>query len=289
MFGRRPDATLVRNAGTLRTFMPYVSPRRNDSVFHLPQDIDVEAALEFLEKRNRERPDDRPISLFHLFLRSTAQCMDLRPGVNRFVKGGKLWQREGVYLTFSAMREIKDGSPMITIKRRFEPRTETLDGMVDSIYDRLKPARAGRRSTSDKEMGLLLRMPGFVIRAAVGLSQLADRFGLLPRAMIESDPLYTSVFIANLGSVGHPAGWHHLWEYGTCSIFGVMGRVWTSHTGRKTMTAGWTYDERIEDGLYAAGALAGIQERLENPELLDLSSEELRKREAPAKLVVGKA
>jgi hypothetical protein len=287
MFGRRPDATLVRDAGTMRTFMPYVSPRRNDSVFYLPQDIDVEAALEFLEKRNRERPPERPITLFHLFLRSCAQALELRPGVNRFVKGGKLWQRDGAYLTFSAKREIKDGSPMVTIKRRCHARTETLDEMVDDMYGKLKPARAGRRSTSDKEMGLLLRMPGFVIRAAVGLSQLADRFGLLPRAMIESDPLYTSAFIANLGSVGHPAGWHHVWEYGTCSIFGVMGRVWTSHTGRRTMTACWTYDERIEDGLYSAGALAGIQERIESPDLLELGTDELSRRQGSAKPVVG--
>ena len=70
MFGRRPDATLVKELSTMRRFMPYVSPRRNDSVFYLPQEMEVEAALEFLEKLNRDRPSERPISLFHLLLRS---------------------------------------------------------------------------------------------------------------------------------------------------------------------------------------------------------------------------
>jgi hypothetical protein len=219
----------------MRRFMPYVSPRRNDSVFHLPQDIEVEAALEFIEKRNRERPPERPLTLFHLFLRSLSQAHELRPGVNRFVKGGKLWQRDGIWLSFSAKREIKDGSPMITIKRRFEPATESLDEMVDGTYDRIRPAKAGRKSTSDKEMGLLLRLPGIGIRAALGLAGLADRFGLLPRAMIEADPLFASTFVANLGSVGHDAGFHHLWEYGTCSIFCVMGRVRPGPEGRRMM------------------------------------------------------
>jgi hypothetical protein len=278
MFGRRPDATLVRDCGTMRRFMPYISPRRNDSVFYLPQDIEVEAALEFLEKRNRERPPERPMTLFHLFLRSLSQAHALRPGVNRFVKGGKLWQRDGIWLSFSAKREIKDGSPMITIKRRFEPEREGLDEMVDGIYDRIRPAKAGRKSTSDKEMGLLLRLPGFGVRAALGVAGLADRFGLLPRTMIEADPLYASTFVANLGSVGHDAGFHHLWEYGTCSIFSVMGRVRMGPEGRRKMRVCWTYDERIEDGLYSYIGIAGIQERIENPELLELSTEVLKNR-----------
>ncbi len=278
MFGRRPDATLVRNLGAMRTFMPYISPRRNDSVFHLPQDIEVEAALEFLEKRNRERPPERPMTLFHLFLRSLSQAHALRPGVNRFVKGGKLWQRDGIWLSFSAKREIKDGSPMITIKRRFEPATESLDEMVDGVYGKIRPARAGRKSTSDKEMSLLLRLPGVGIRAALGIVKLADYFGVLPRRMIEADPLFASTFVANLGSVGHDAGFHHLWEYGTCSVFAVMGKIRPGPGGRRMMRACWTYDERIEDGLYSAIGIAGIAERLENPELLDLTAEALENR-----------
>ena len=280
MFGRRADAVLVAPLSNMRRIMPFISPRRNDSVFHLAQEMRVDAALEFLEKRNRDRPPDRPMSLFHLLLRSCSQTMELRPGVNRFVKGGRLWQRDGVYLTFSAKREIEDGSPMLTIKRRFEPKRETLDEMVDGVYDQLRPARAGRESTSDKETRLLLRMPGFATHALIRIADWADARGLLPRAMIEADPLYTSIFLANLGSVGHEAGFHHLWERGTCSIFCVMGRIHRATDAPSQMTVCWTYDERIEDGLYSYRGIASIQERIENPELLLLSTDALRERNA---------
>jgi hypothetical protein len=274
MFGRRPDATPVTNLSTMRRFMPYISPRRNDSLFYLMHDYEVEAALEYCEKRNRERPPERPITLFHLVLRAVGHAIHLRPGVNRFVKGGRLWQRDGVWITFSAKRAIKDGSPMLTIKRRFDPANESLDEMVDAIYDRLSAGRAGRKTTSDKEMGLMVRLPGFVIGALMMLVRAADRLGLLPRGMIEADPLFASVFLANLGSIDYPAGHHHLWEYGTCSIFGVMGRIEPGANGRRKIQMAWTYDERIEDGLYSQISLEQIRERLEHPELLEAPLEQ---------------
>lgn len=268
MFGRRPDAKLVTELSSVRRFMPYISPRRNDSLFYMMQDIEVEVALEFLTKKNAKRPADRPITLFHLFLRSCAQALYLRPGVNRFVKGGKLWQRDGEWITFSAKREIEDGSPLLTIKNRFHPTEETLEEMVDGIYDRLSSRRSGKQTTSDKEMNLMLILPGFAIQLLMAVARLGDRLGLLPRKMIEADPLFASLFIANLGSIDYPAGFHHLWEYGTTSLFGVMGRIEPGVNGRRKMSVAWTYDERIEDGLYSYYTLMGIRERIENPDLL---------------------
>ncbi|MBW2287208.1 MAG: hypothetical protein JRG80_03880 [Deltaproteobacteria bacterium] len=267
MFGRRPDATLVQELSTMRRFMPYISPRRNDSVFYMMQEVEVEAALEFLAKKNVDRPTDRPITLFHLFLRSLSQAMYLRPGVNRFVKARQLWQRDGEWLTFSAKKEIKDGSPMLTIKNRFHPTTETIEEMVDAIYDKLQFGRSGKKTTSDKEMGLAVRLPGFAIMVVMALLAWLDNRGLMPRSMIDGDPLFTSAFVANLGSIDYPAGFHHLWEYGTASIFGVMGKIEPGANGRK-MSIAWTYDERIEDGLYSYHTLEGIRKRIEDPEQL---------------------
>lgn len=278
MFGRRSDATLVRDLSTMRRFMPYVSPRRNDSLFYMMQQIEVEAALEYLAKRNQERPPERPITLFHLFLRSCGHALHLRPGVNRFVKNGRLWQRDGCWITFSAKRELKDGSPMLTVKRRFEPTRESLDEMVDAIYDRLRSGRAGKKTTSDKEMGLLLRLPGPLIKLLLWFARKGDDWGLLPKGMIDSDPLFTSLFLANLGSIDYPAGHHHLWEYGTASLFGVMGRIEPGPNGRRRITVAWTYDERIEDGLYSYHTLEGIRERLEHPEQLELAADRLETR-----------
>jgi hypothetical protein len=117
-------------------------------------------------------------------------------------------------------------------------------------------------------MGLLLRLPVPVIRLAMRGARWLDGLGLLPRAMIDSDPLYASAFVANLGSVGLDAGYHHLWEHGNVSIFCVVGRIQARGDGRRAIELKWSYDERIEDGLYCAKSLELLRELLGSPEAL---------------------
>ncbi len=268
MFGRRADATRVEGLSRMRRFMPFISPRRNESLVYFESEMEVDAALAFLEQRNAMRPRDRRMTLFHLFLRSMSTQYRERPNINRFVKGGRLWQRNGVWMTFSAKQEIVEGAKLLTVKREF-PEGESLDAMTDAVLDLLGRRRGGEETASDKEMKLALDLlPPFMIRAVMGALHLADHFGLLPRSMIEGDPMYTSVFVANLGSLGMDAGFHHLWEHGTCGAFAMLGIVRERPDGKKVMNVRYTYDERAEDGLYAGITLAGIKEGLESPEKL---------------------
>ena len=56
--------------------------------------------FKFIQQVQRaERPEDK-LTLFSLYLRSMAKVVHERPGVNRFVAGGRLWQRRGRWVTF---------------------------------------------------------------------------------------------------------------------------------------------------------------------------------------------
>ena len=114
----------------------------------------------------------------------------------------------------------------------------------------------------------MLRLPGPVVNVALLGARLLDRWGLLPKSMIEADPLFASCFIANLGSIDYPAGFHHLWEYGTCSAFAVMGKIEERADGTRFMEVKYSYDERVEDGLYAAKTMEIIKGYVENPSKL---------------------
>ena len=127
-------------------------------------------------------------------------------------------------------------------------------------------------SPSDKDAALILKFPGLIRRMILAVGRFGDAFGLLPASMIEHDPMYASVFFANLASLGIDAGYHHLYEYGSIGIFGVIGRPTTDPDSptsgpdrRRTMTMKWTFDERVEDGLLAGYALKRAQQILEDP------------------------
>jgi hypothetical protein len=267
MFGKRADARLAKGISGTRRFMPFISPRRNDSLVYYTTEVEVGPALAFIEEENQARPENSQITLFHIYLRALARALHARPGVNRFVAGGRLWQRSDVWITYSAKQEMLDGSPVLTIKRKFE-RDEGLHAMVDSFREELSARRRGKETTADTEMNLALLLPGIGVRGVLGLFSLANRLGLMSRKMIDNDPMFTSIFVANLGSVGLDAGYHHLWEYGTCSNFAVVGRIHRRHDGVQIMKVKYTYDERIEDGLYAAITMDGIKRQLEDPKQL---------------------
>ena len=95
--------------------------------------------------------------------------------------------------------------------------------------------------------------------------KLADRWNLLPSSVIAHDPCYSSIFIANLGSVGLDAAYHHLYEWGNCPFFATLGR--TRQVGnRMVATVKYTFDERIDDGLSCAKSLELVKAMVESPE-----------------------
>lgn len=267
MIFTRPDGERIRDLSRMRKFMPFISPRRNDALVLYQTEIELDAANAFLDELNSRRPDDSQATLFHLYLRAASLAIRERPGVNRFVAGSRLWQRNHVAITFSAKQELLDGAPMVTVKRIF-PEGESLEEMIDSILGNLRARRQGRENRSDKEMKLALEMPPFVVKAGLWLLEKANHWNLLTRQMIDDDPLFSSLFIANLGSVGLAAGYHHLWEYGTCSMFGVIGGFRKRADGVQIMNVNYSYDERVEDGMYAGIAMDRLKEKLENPEKL---------------------
>jgi len=267
MFGRRADAELVRGLSTMRAFMPFISPRRNESLVYYTMEIDPDPGLAFVAEYNRSAPPERQLTLFTLYLRALAMGFVERPHVNRFVAGGRLWQRSELWITFSAKMALEDEAPLVTVKRRFD-QDRSLEEMVDGIQERLQRRRGGEKTRSDGEMSIALRLPPFLIRLGVAALHWANQLGVLPKAMIDDDPLFTSVFAANLGSVDMNAGYHHLWEYGTCSSFAMMGRIQTRLDGTRFFEVKYSYDERMADGLYGGITMELIKQRLENPEKL---------------------
>ena len=251
--------------------MPYLMRGRNESAVYFDQQVAMRNADAYIREFNAAHPDI-PITIQHLVMWAIVQVLDKFPTMNRFVVGGRLYQRHDIWFTYSAKQSLKGKSPLVVIKRRFdpsEPFTEMVADMAHQLHDSRYSGDVGR---ADAEAGLILKLPGLARRAVLAIGRFGDAFGLLPRSMIEHDPMYASVFFANLASIGMDACYHHLYEYGSIGIFGVIGRATTdpgSPTSgpdrRRTMTFRWTFDERVEDGVVAGYALKRAKQILEDP------------------------
>jgi hypothetical protein len=269
MFRRRSDGRLAQVA-PYRRMMPFLMPGRNESAVYFEQTIDLSRAGPWLEAWSRGGGGHA--TPFHLVLHGLASVLHERPRLNRFVAGRRIFDRDGVYLSFAAKKAFRDDAPLATVKRRFDP-AEGFAAVVADLGREVGEARSDRKSRVDKELGVLLRLPGPALEVAVSLLHHLDRFGLAPRALTDSDPMYASAFVANLGSIKIDAAYHHLYEHGNCPLFVTIGRVAPRPFARPgvgvelrpSVVLRYTYDERVEDGFYAAQALALLQDRLEDP------------------------
>ncbi|MBK5289825.1 MAG: 2-oxo acid dehydrogenase subunit E2 [Acidimicrobiia bacterium] len=270
---RRADGDLVKDGTDLRRIMPYVMRSRTGATVYFDQRIDVRNAERFVRAFNEAHPETRT-TLFHVVMWAARQGLTEFPALNRFVAGGRLYQRAGLWISYSAKQRMKRGAPLLVLKRRFEP-DESFASMVTAMGTQLQSAKfGGAKSTVDSELGIILKLPGVLRRVVFAAYRALEALGALPNAFIENDPLYASIFLTDLGSIGMDPAYHHLYEYGTIGIFGAVGRarnelVGDVNTGRleKQRIAGirWSFDERVEDGLYAGYALKHVKKLIEDP------------------------
>src|SRR6185503_18584753 len=211
MFWSRSDAKPARDVPPYRRLMPYLMRGANESAVYFDLPIDVTHTRTFIAGFNAAYPETR-ITLFHVVLWAAVQTLNLRPRLNRFVAGNRLWERNGIWISYSAKKRLDDESPIVVLKRRFDPE-EDFDAMIEGLYAGLRDGRSDKKSHIDKELGLLLALPGPALRAVMALSKVANAFGMLPRSFIDGDPMFASLFIANLASLKMDAGYHHLYEY----------------------------------------------------------------------------
>lgn len=261
MWNRRPDGVLVTDAPPFRQVMPLLMPGRNEAAVYFDLDVDLSRTTPFLDAWNAAHPGRRA-TLFHVVLWAAARVLEARPELNRFVAGGRLWQRDGVWVSFAAKARLEDGAPLVTLKRRLE--AAGFDDVVGRVHDDVSTGRSGRESATDRELRLLVKLPVFLRRWLYGLFRWLDARGLAPGSMIAGDPLYTSLFVANLGSLKMDPCYHHLYEHGTASLFCVIGRA-RDVDGRQVATLRFTLDERVADGLYAQRSLELLRSLVEDP------------------------
>jgi hypothetical protein len=277
IFRDRSDGRRLR-LPAFNAIFPYLMKGRNASAVYFARDLDVENAVRYVHRRNAELGQTR-LNLFGIILAAAARTIAEKPELNRFVKGHAVYQRKELSLSFVVKKRLTEDSREANAKIRFLPGDTILEAM-DRINAAIDFARGDKPGADDKEVELVHRIP-FGKAAVTGIFRILDFLNIAPRSMIATDPLFTSAYFANLGSIGLDAPFHHLYEWGSASLFVVVGRTFQkevkhvdgSVSKRLHLSMKATVDERISEGIYFAHAASLFQKYVLHPELLELRSE----------------
>ena len=269
----RSDGRRVRGLTLLRRFMPFLMRSRNESVVYFEQQLRVDGTLAWLA--GHDGKDRQKFSFFHVVLAAVARILGERPKMHRFVVGRRLHDRKKIELSFAVKKTLTDDAALSTVKVGFDPEAP-LDDVPARVDAAIREGRGSEETVSEKEMKVVALLPRFLLRLVMWAQQVLDYWGLLPTSMISNDPLYASAFLANLGSVGLDAPFHHLYEYGTVSIFIGIGKIQDAPVVTdgvlgvgKVVTIRYSFDERVADGYYAARSLDRVQQYIEDPALME--------------------
>lgn len=258
----------------LNAMFPYMMRSRTESLVYFSTALDVENLLAYIEKKKAEGID---IKFFQLFVASIVKLMKERPHLNRFVSGRKLYQRDDIKVSFIAKKAASDESEETNVSLTFNEKT-TFQDVINKLKRDIKVAKSDEvKKDDDKVIETLMKLPRFMLRLLFAFLRWMDFYFNMPKMFADVDPLRCSAYIANLGSIGIQAPFHHLFEWGNCSMFIAIGKIGYmpvaqqdgTLTSRKMVEVKVTLDERIADGFYFARSLELIEEYLKNPESIE--------------------
>ena len=279
-FGDRRDATLVRDIDSMHFIMPLMYPNRCDNEAFMSETIDLTNVMAFLEKKNADHPEYK-YNLFQVMVTALLKTITLRPQLNRFYANYNLYQRNEVSAAFTIKKVFSDKGEEALAFIHSKPE-DTLESIHNEIYRQVSYVRKDGKDQSTESMDMLQHTP-LIFKEALGAgARFLDRRGLMPQSVIATDPFQSSVVLANLGSIKLHAGYHHLTNWGTTSLFCIIGdmkeRPFTNADGeqemRMSVEIGLTVDERISDGYYCSRSIALLKKLLDEPELLERPLEE---------------
>lgn len=273
--GDRRDGVLLRELDSLHYITGIIYPNRCDNEAYVSLRIDLTAMNEYLARKN-ETEKDFPYTMFHLIVAALLKTITLRPKMNRFIVNSNFYQRNEVSAAFVVKKQFSDtGAEALAVLHGKDD--FTVADVHEYIRSQVQECRSEKADPTTGVMDYLNKIPRLISKAAIRILMWLDKHGWVPKDIIATDPYYNSVVISNLGSIKLKCGYHHLTNWGTCSMFCIIGEKKKTAffdedgtmTMRETLDLGLTIDERLADGYYYSKSVRLLKYLLEHPEELE--------------------
>ncbi len=280
MFGFRSDGKLIKTIDPIMKLTPHIMPQRNDAMVMSLYDIDCKGMDGYIFAKRKE---GLHYTYMDIVIAAIARGIALRPKLNRFIMNGRIFKRNDIQIAFTLKKALVDTADETTVKLTFKG-TETLAEVHEMLQKEIDAnSKVVAVNDTDKLAKLLTIVPNFMIKFMIGCLKFMDKHGMLPKSVINVSPFHTSLFITNMKSIKMNYVFHHIYNFGTTSMFMSMGKekyepvVLDADEEKigvaKILKLGIVIDERICDGLYFGNSFREMKRLLDNPFLLDIPLE----------------
>ena len=271
----RFDGKYLKDIDSMHFIMPFLYPDRCDNEAFFSFKIDLTKLNEYIEKKNSNNPEYK-YNMFQCIIAATLKTITLRSKLSYFIHNKKMYKRNEVSAAFTVKQEFDDNGHEVLCFIHTKPEW-SIDDLHNELHRQLLKLKSkGYRDESSSFMDKFQKLPSFISRPILNFVCYLERKGLVPTSLVETDPYHSTVNFANLGSIGLPSGYHHLTNWGTTSLFIVIGkkeRMPFNENDNVLFKDGvelsMTIDERIADGYYFSKSIKMLRYFLEHPELLD--------------------
>ena len=279
--GDRKDGRLIHSLAPFYKFMPYIMPTKNDACNQFEDCIEITDTDRWLRQKRLE--GYKGLGYLHLFIAAYVRMVSMRPGINRFVAGRRIYARNNIEVVLTVRRTMSTTSNETTIKAVFAP-TDTIFDVYRKMNEKIDEIKYGGEDNNTEQVaGALLKLPRFLLRFAIGCLRVMDYFGIIPQKLLDASPFHGSMIITDMGSLGIPPIVHHLYDFGNMPVFVAFGCKYHKNevlddgtvVRRKYIDYTVNTDERICDGFYFASGLRLLKAMLRHPEALELPPSEI--------------
>lgn len=229
-----------------------IIPTRQEAAIVITVEINSKTLNNFL--------NEQKLRLFSWILFVSLQIVKTYPQLHRFVLGHKLYQHRFYSIATLVKKDKNIEGYNSLIKLKLDP-LMTASQIQTSLDEQIMQVRKPNSRSTPSMFTILSKIPALVIKIIIKFAVILDKVDLLPNFIIDQDPLHSSLVIANLGSIKGQSVQHHLFNFGTASIFLAFGQL--DETGKCDCT--FTIDERISEGMIFFKALALFKDMMENP------------------------
>ncbi len=276
-FGYIKEGRRVRSLPAMSYVSHLIMKERNDAQNQFEDVVDITNIERYLDEKHKEGYTD--LALLHVLLTAYARVVSDRPGINRFLAGQRIYARNNIECVMTIKKELSLESPDTCIKVELDPRDNVYN--VYKKFQKTVKAAIEEESDFDNVAKLLTKLPRPILRGIVSFLKWLDYHGWLPKALMKVSPFHGSMIVTSMGSLGIPAIYHHLYDFGTLPVFISYGNVFTADAIKRDgtrerhhfITIKVVTDERICDGYYYASAFKRLKRYLLHPETLDKTLE----------------